>query len=54
MDYGKSGSVKTGKDAPRHTEHNARGTEKNPFGAQAKKAELVARLKAAAEAKKKG
>ncbi|WP_169310918.1 hypothetical protein [Cereibacter changlensis] len=52
MDYGKAGSVKTGKAAPRHSEHNAKGSEKNPYGDRATKAELLARMKAAAEAKK--
>jgi hypothetical protein len=54
MDYGKSGNPSTRKTAPRHVEHNARGTKKNPYGQQPPKAELVARMKAAAEAKKKG
>jgi len=53
MDYGKSGSGKAAKNAPRHTEHNAKGTKKNPFGAAPPKAELLARMKAAAEARKK-
>ena len=53
MDYGKAGTVKTGKASPRHTEHNAKGTDKNPFGDRATKAELLARMKAAAAAKKK-
>lgn len=53
MDYGKAGSVKSGKKAPRHVEHNAPGTQKNPFGQRATKAELLDRMKAAAEAKKK-
>ena len=48
MDYGKSGMAKTGRKAPRHAEHNARGTEKNPYGKAATKAELVARMKEAA------
>ncbi len=52
MDYGKSGAPKTGKDTPRHSEHNAKGSDKNPFGKPAPKAELLARLKAAAAAKK--
>jgi hypothetical protein len=52
MDYAKSGTPKPGKNAPRHKEHNAKGTEKNPFGDRATKAELLARMKAAAEAKK--
>ena len=54
MDYGKSGAPLKAKKAPRHTEHNAKGTDKNPFGQPAPKAELLARMKAAAEAKKKG
>ncbi|MEZ5884606.1 MAG: hypothetical protein R3D53_12330 [Paracoccaceae bacterium] len=52
MDYGKSGGPKHGKNAPRHAEHNARGSEKNPFGKQETKAELLARMKAAAKARK--
>lgn len=54
MDYGKSGASKPGKKAPRHKEHNAKGTAKNPFGTTATKADLIARLKAAADARKKG
>lgn len=53
MDYGKSGAAKANKHAPRHTEHNSKGTEKNPFGKRETKSELLARMKAAAEAKKK-
>lgn len=52
MDYGKSGGVRQEAKAPRHKEHNARGTAKNPFGAADAKAELIARMKAAAEARK--
>lgn len=52
MDYGKSGMAKTGKKAPRHEEHNAKGSEKNPFGRPQPKAELLKRMKAAAEKKK--
>jgi hypothetical protein len=52
MDYNASGAVKKGNNAPRYSEHNAKGSDKNPYGAQAPKAELVARMKAAAEAKK--
>ena len=52
MDYAKSGAPKTGKGTPRHSEHNAKGSQKNPFGTPPPKAELLARLKAAAEAKK--
>ena len=53
MDYGKSGAVKTDRNKSRHTEQNAKGTAKNPFGQRPDKAELLARMKAAAEAKKK-
>jgi hypothetical protein len=53
MDYGKSGASKQGKKAPRHSEHNARGTEKNPFGKRETKADLVARMKAAAKSSDK-
>jgi len=52
MDYKASGAPKKGKNAPSHNEHNARGSDKNPFGARTSKAELLARMKAAAEAKK--
>lgn len=54
MDYSKSGGAKPGSKAPRHTEHNSKGTAKNPFGKAETKAELLARMKAAAEARKKG
>lgn len=54
MNYGTSGNAKLGKNAPRHSEHNAKGSAKNPFGKPAPKTELLARLKAQAEAKKKG
>jgi hypothetical protein len=53
MDYGKSGNPRGIKKAPRHDEHNAKGSDKNPFGSREQKAELLARLKAAAEARKK-
>jgi hypothetical protein len=52
MDYGKSGAPKKGKNTPRHSEHNAKGSDQNPFGTGNTKAELLARMKAAAEAKK--
>ncbi|MCH2096613.1 MAG: hypothetical protein MK160_16105 [Rhodobacteraceae bacterium] len=51
MDYKKSGAPKVGKNKPRHNEHNAKGSAKSPFGKRETKAELVARLKAAAEKK---
>ena len=54
MDYGHTGGPqKRGKNVPRHSEHNAKGTEKNPFGKNATKAELLERMKAAAAAAKK-
>ncbi len=52
MDYKAAGAPKLGKNAPRHAEHNARGTDKNPFDKRETKAELLARMKAAAEARK--
>ncbi len=42
------------KHAPAHSEHNAKGSKKNPYGKAAPKAELLARMKAAAEKKKDG
>jgi|GEM_PF-256976 len=47
-----SGAPKKGDKTPRHAEHNARGTDKNPFSKQGTKAELLARMKAAAAARK--
>ena len=52
MDYGKSGAEKMAKNTPRHKEHNEPGSDKNPFGKRPSKEELLARMKAAAEAKK--
>ncbi|MCB1355673.1 MAG: hypothetical protein KDK53_03955 [Maritimibacter sp.] len=49
MDYKAAGAPKFGKNAPRHAEHNARGSKKNPYGKAETKAELVARMRAAAE-----
>ncbi|MGL4278725.1 MAG: hypothetical protein ACRCS0_00030 [Albidovulum sp.] len=51
MDYAKSGNAKSGKNTPRHSEHNAKGSEKNPFGKQPPKAELLKRMKEAAAKK---
>ncbi|APG45958.1 hypothetical protein [Phaeobacter porticola] len=53
MDYKKTGAAKKGKNRPRHQEHNAKGSTKNPYGARETKAELLARMKAAAEGAKK-
>ncbi len=47
-----TGAPKKGNKTPRHTEHNARGTEKNPYARKETKAELLARMKAAAAARK--
>ncbi|MCK0140391.1 hypothetical protein [Aliiroseovarius sp. F47248L] len=52
MDYKAAGAPKPAKGTPRHAEHNARGTEKNPLNRKDDKAALLARMKAAAEAKK--
>ena len=52
MDYSKSGGAKMGRNQPRHSEHNSYGSDKTPFGSRPTKAELLARLKAAADAKK--
>lgn len=53
MDYSKSGGAKSGgKREPRHIDQTAKGKAKPP-GGRLSKEELVARMKAAAEAKKK-
>ena len=49
MDYSKSGGVKQRRNAPKHSEHNQRGSSKNPYGAKGPKAELLERMKAAAK-----
>lgn len=48
MDYKAAGAPKKGKNAPKHSEHNAHGSGKKPFGARDDKAALLARMKAAA------
>jgi hypothetical protein len=53
MDYSKSGVPKKGTNKPRHSEHNARGSQKNPFGAKENKADLLKRMKEAAEKARK-
>jgi hypothetical protein len=50
-DYSKQFSSTAAKGTPRHKEHNAPGTDKNPFGGKKPKADLVAKL---AEAARKG
>ena len=52
MDYKASGAPKLSKKAPKHFEHNAHGSKKKPFGERPSKEELLARMKAAAEAAK--
>jgi len=52
MDYKDAGSIKQRGNTPRHSEHNAKGSTKNPFGKGGSKDELLARMKAAAEARK--
>lgn len=54
MDYKAAGAPNMAKKGPKHEEHNAHGSDKKPFGGRETKAELLARMKAAAEAKKKG
>lgn len=49
MDYNALGASKKGSKIPRHKEHNAPGTDKNPFGKRPSKEELIARLKAKTE-----
>ena len=53
MNYKAQGAPKLGRNAPRHTEHNAPGSQKDPFGKRGKtrpgKAELLERMKAAQE-----
>jgi hypothetical protein len=53
MDYKKSGTVKPGRNEPRHQERKLSGPPPTP-GGRATKAELLARMKAAIEARKRG
>jgi hypothetical protein len=52
MDYKDASHIKQRANTPRHSEHNAKGTSKNPFGKGNTKVELLARMKAATEARK--
>lgn len=52
MDYAKSGNAKFGKGTPRFDAQNKHGAPKDKHGQTADKETLLARLKAAAEAKK--
>ncbi|MDT2083284.1 MAG: hypothetical protein RMX62_00250 [Planktomarina sp.] len=47
-----SGSSKQRGNSPRHSEHNAKGSRKNPFGKSDDKVQLLARMKAAAASRK--
>jgi hypothetical protein len=51
MDYSKSGAPKPARKETRHQERQAKGNPPTP-GGRATKAELLARMKATAEAKK--
>lgn len=53
MDYKASGAPKGPKGQPRHTEHNAYGSDKTPFSKRPSKEELLAKMKANAEKAKK-
>ncbi len=52
MDYKAAGAPRKGTNKPRHQEHNARGTTKNPYARKDAKQELLERMKAAAVANK--
>ncbi|MEO8241739.1 MAG: hypothetical protein ABI832_05460 [bacterium] len=52
MDYSKSGNAANPKGKPRFDAQNPRGAPKDKHGVTPDKATLLARLKAAAEAKK--
>jgi hypothetical protein len=51
MNYKAQGAPKMGRNAPRHSEHNAPGSDKDPFGKRGKcrpsKEELLERMKSA-------
>lgn len=51
MNYKAQGAPRVGRNAPRHAEHNAPGSDKDPFGKRGGKrpgkAALLARMKAA-------
>jgi len=51
MDYSKQGQSNAHRGFPRHNEHNAKGTNKNPYNGQSDKATLLERMKKAAEKK---
>jgi len=51
MNYKAQGAPKQGRNTPRHAEHNAPGSDKDPFGKRSGKrpgkAELLERMKSA-------
>lgn len=51
MDYSRMGGARAGSNKPRHTEHNARGSAKTPFGKKPVKKELLERMKKASDKK---
>lgn len=53
MDYSKMGGARPGSNKPRHKEHNEPGTTKTPYGKKPVKADLLERMKQAAEKKAK-
>ncbi|WP_278923319.1 MULTISPECIES: hypothetical protein [Pseudophaeobacter] len=53
MDYSKKGGPRMGSNKPRHAEHNAKGSQKNPYDKRDDKSALLERMKAAAEKTKK-
>lgn len=53
MGRGRSKEPLPKKNTPRHSERNAKGTAQDPFAPGSPKADLLARMKAAAEAKRK-
>lgn len=53
MDYSKMGGARSGSNKPRHKEHNEPGTTKTPYGKKPVKADLLERMKQAAEKKAK-
>lgn len=52
MDYSKSGNAKGAKGTPKYDAQNRHGAPKQPHGKTPGKEELLARMKAAAQAKK--
>lgn len=51
MDYSRMGGPRMGNNKPRHAEHNAKGTAKNPYDKKTDKSALLQRMKAAAKKK---